>query len=437
MILYYLVAFSLSSQSYFDILGPILTTLPGEVGFWSMLGVSTNLKRSIHFSPDSNRQNGSICTRIPNNANEWDSFFQIQVKSGSLLYVVSDEVCPFWALNNNIDSFSGFILNITSIDDEKLSMSAQFLIKDRMTSNKLCNVDSSTATVKVSYKANSVEFFVENGTEYMKCGKTIPVTDLQKSYFTFFANGPYQNNAHIKNAPKLARFGNSELFYYEMKFSKQIKESENITEINHANKQLILFQQRQNRGASSHPILPVSSSVIKEMEKVFYNLNDDSLDKAQKEKNAEKIRDILIEINERLSESLTVEDLNKLIDATLTVNLEKAERKMEKKRKALQEISNDLNNLQADLTEKLQWLSNFAVESMQNSKEGAVNTLSKFLDVVKESEGLENETTTTIQDFNSTNLPTILYLISFVEFVCYIIFFIIQRKKTHGFVKID
>lgn len=416
----FLLNFLRAEESIYDIMDPITTTSPGEIGVWSLIGVATNMKKSIHFSPDSSRQNAAICNRIPTSSNEWFSQFRVQVSKGSLIYVVSDESCPYWSILNSVNSWSGISLNISRKDNGKMILKARYLNQSQPYEVKLCKVNSENITIKASYGNNTMTYYVlaDNDNKFTECGSPIPISEtISKSYFTFYA----ENSEGI---------GSSEIYHYILKLPIQFKETLNLTENDNFNRQHILLHQEKR--VSEHPSLPLAREIIEEMEKVNYKLS-----KGSQTNTTENIRDLLIEVKKRLKYSLTADDLQKLVHATIAVNLIRAERKMEKRRMAFSSINEDLDNLKGVVNEKLKWLTQYVIKSMNETQDSAVSILAEFLEATKESEELPKEAKRRAKEIKSAWIPTILYSISFIEFICYIIFFCVKRKKTHGFQKID
>ena len=399
---------------------PIKTTSPGEIGVWSLIGVTTNMKKSIHFSPDSSRQNGAICNRIPTSSNEWFSQFRVQVSKGSLVYIVSDESCPYWSISHSVNSWSGISLNITRKNNGKMVLRAHYLNQSQPYEAKLCKVNSENVTIKASYVNNTMTYYVlaDNDNQFTGCGSPIPISEkMSKSYFTFYA----ENSEGI---------GSSEIYHYILKIPSTFKETLNLTESDYFNRQHILLHQEKR--ISEHPSLPLAREIIAEMEKANYKLSQ-----SKQVNTTGNIRDLLIEVKKRLKYTLTTEDLQKLVHATIAVNLIRAERKMEKRRMAFSSINEDLDNLKNVVNEKLNWLNKYVLNSMNEAKGSAVSILTEFLEATKESEELPKEAKRRAKEMKSAWIPTILYSISFIEFLCYVIFFCVKRKKTHGFQKID
>lgn len=399
---------------------PIRTTSPGEIGSWSLIGVATNMKKSIHFSPDSSRQNGAICNRIPTSSGEWFSQFRVQVSKGSLIYIVSDESCPYWSILHSVNSWSGISLNISRKNNGKIVLKAHYLNQSQPYEAKLCKVNSENITIKASYNNSKMAYYVlaDSDNHFTECGSPIPISEnISKSYFTFYA----ENSDGI---------GNSEIYHYILKIPSTFKETLNLTENDDFSRQHILLHQEKR--VSEHPSLPLAREIIDEMEKANYKLSQGNY-----ENTTDNIRDLLIEVKKRLKYSLTADDLQKLVHATIAVNLIRAERKMEKRRIAFSGINEDLDNLKGVVNEKLKWLTQYVLKSMNEAQESAVGILTEFLEATKESEELPKEAKRRAKEIKSAWVPTVLYFISFVEFVSYVIFFCVKRQKTHGFQKID
>ena len=224
--------------------------------------------------------------------------------------------------------------------------------------------------------------------------------------------------------------GSSEIYNHLLQIPSPYHETINITEINEINRQLILLN--QNKHKTNKSLIPLAKLIIDEMEAANYKLS-----KVDSDNTTESIRLLLLEVRNRLKESLTTDDLQKLVHATIAVNLLRAEHKMEKRRMAFASINDELDNLKSVVDEKLKWLSQYVVSSMGEAKVSAIETLNGFVDATKNTENLPKEAKKHAKEIKSIWLPTLLYVISLIELVCYVAFFCIKRKKTHGFKKID
>jgi hypothetical protein len=115
----------------------------------------------------------------------------------------------------------------------------------------------------------------------------------------------------------------------------------------------------------------------------------------------------------------------------------RAEKKMEKRKAAFGGISEDLVSLKRSVNDKLRWLNEYVVEVMSEAKSSAVDTLNQFLNITKEGEGLALEAKRRRRETKSSFWPVFLYVIAFMELVCYLAFFFVKRSRTHGFKKLD
>ena len=404
------------AASIFDIVAPILTSEPGETGFWSLLGVATNMKSSIRFSPDSSRQNGAICQRIPIESTNWSLEFRTRVGLGSLLFLMTEETCPYLQITNGLESWTGFGINMSAGDDG-VTLTGTYLTASNQTVHTLCNVSDRDFEVRVERSGNLIHVSTKTSGNYSTCGSA-EVTISPSVFFSFIATSP-------------DGIGDSEVFHLNASENEEQERTEGfLNSRSEISRQEIWVQQERLNAVK--PVLPLAEAVIARMEEAMY-----VLEKGDSSNTTKEIKEILGEIRGRIGETMSVRDLQQLIQATLAVNLMKIERKMEKRREAFLQIANDLETLKGGIDEKVKWLGAYVANAMAEAKKDAVDTLAVFLKLTKESKKFKTDAKSMSMDMRSNALPMFLYIIAFIELVCYLAFFFVQRAKTHRFKKYD
>ncbi|KAH0789293.1 Legume-like lectin family protein [Histomonas meleagridis] len=404
-----------SLEGSFDIFPPITLSNSNELGFWSLVGVATNLKSSIHFASDYKKQNSGICQRLPTTSNDWLSEFRAEVSKGSLSFIISDNFCPYY-IHTNATSFNQISFNITRIDNMKLKIAFHYLNDDNQIHRNLCQVYSQNVTVRITYKDNTITCYAldDRGSDFTQCGDPIEATIPNANYFSFFAESQ-------------EGIGESELFHFLTRIPPNHTEKFNKTEMDDANRRKL----RKLLKPISHPVLPLAERIINEMEKASYKLDQSG----KNNYSGQEIRDLLLEIRSRLKDSLTTKDLQRLVHATLTVSLMRTEHKMEKRSRSFTEIQDDLKNLKNIVKDKMDSISQCAMDALSNSKNDSINTLMSFYNRIKDYDNLTDEAKSRSKEMKSSFVPTFLYMISFIELACYVAFFFVKRKKTLNFKK--
>lgn len=180
-----------------------------------------------------------------------------------------------------------------------------------------------------------------------------------------------------------------------------------------------------------------------EMEFNNGKLNENESDDFEKENdnsyNQTKLKDSFIEINEmirRADQDLNLDELQIFINQILTVRLNSALSKIEK-------ISSDLNDLKLDLIQTWNNIKNQLLDI-------SVSIHSNFDEIEKETSKLaltyiqqiKNKDIKKIKikipnDSEKDAIIKIMFIICMLEFIGFIIFFLIKRKTTNNWKKID
>ena len=109
-----------------------------------------------------------------------------------------------------------------------------------------------------------------------------------------------------------------------------------------------------------------------------------------------------------------------------------------KRKGMLADISNNLKGLYKGITLDVSQLKSNLVVSMNDVNKYSVTELKKFLNKTQEANiTLSNVTNNSAETIKSMWTPGILYTISIIELICYVIFFVYKRKVTDNFKKYD
>jgi hypothetical protein len=278
---------------------------------------------------------------------------------------------------------------------------------------------SKTATVKAELSSGNVTFSLLGDSEYSfsPCGEPIEARFLVHTFFSFFAKGADD-------------IGDSELYHVMANWAADVSESFNISEIDDQSRAIIANE--EGKVSFVRPVMPLASRVIAEMEESAFKLG-----RAAHGNATDEIRALLVEVRERLNKSLSAADVKRLMHAAFGLRLVKVEKKIEKKKGAFLGISEDLHILKMAIVHKLYWLTVYVRDTMVEAKVTAVDTLNAFLEIAKNSTELAREAKTRAREANAAVLPKFLYIVAIVELLCYLAFFCIKRRRTHGFKKYE
>jgi hypothetical protein len=269
------------------------------------------------------------------------------------------------------------------------------------------------------YRNNNLTFsvLIDSESEYADCGDPIPLPFLSRAFFSFVATSE-------------TGIGDSELYHVIAKVPPAHVEDFQISERDAQSRSEI--QELTRRSCVLRPEMPLASRIITEMETFAFDLT-----RVQKENTSAEIRALFLEVYDRLNKSLSGKELQQLIHTAFSLKLMKAERKMEKRREAFLLIGQEVDGLKRAVDEKLTWMSEYVVDVMEEAKRAAVGTLNTFLEIAENNTELPREAKQRAKDTKAMAMPTVLYVIALMEFVCYLAFFFIRRRRTNGFKKFD
>jgi hypothetical protein len=319
-------------------------------------------------------------------------------------------------VSSGLEGWTGLAINITRREEAKNS---RITITGRQIGEGIdaeylfCKLPEETFILNITSVNGEVSLWLPDQLERKPCGHSLDL-NLSRTFFSFIGTS-YD--------------GIGDMDIYDVS-TRAIKPVDDVFEIDETSRREISIQ--QGKLEVVRPTLPVASRILKEMQ-------DSSLLLGQKDETQtdQDIRSLFLELQNRLGETLSASALEDLIHATLAANLLKAEKKIEKRRTAFAGISGELDSLKTGVTEKLNWLNGYLVEVMTEAKKGAMETLDGFFNMTKENAVLAKEAKARANEARASFWPTLLYVVALMEFVCYLAFLMVQRKRTKGFRKLE
>lgn len=413
----FLVYLGLCSSQVFDLRPPFGKQNADEISYWSLLGVATNMKKSVHFSSDVNKQNGALCHRIPTSSMDWEANFSFSIDSGYLSLMFTEETCPFWVVANFLPIWNGFSLNITKLPNKSIGLrfiSSNITVS---TNDDLCTIQGDKARLLVRSSSGIVTIFVLENGKLMQCGKELSFPFNYLGFFSFLASG-------------LQKEGFSDVYDFYLKLPANHTEPFSINDLNEHSRTNI---KNQVTGfAVSSPRSLELGLVLDEMERLDHILSANDLKVVE-----DNIAKIMSSLQNSLQNTLSIDQLKELIGSKLQKHLSRIEHKIEKRKNSFKEIGDEMKTIVRAVEIKTQWLNDYVIESMSSAKDEAVITLSKFINMTADAQNLPLMAKNTAKDIKSEWIPTFLYVVAFIELTCYIAFFLVRKKKTHNFKKYD
>ena len=396
----------------FDIVPPIKLTAPGDYNYWTLTGSSNNMKNSIHLSSKINKSNGIICTRLPISAIDWNAKLNLSLISGTFDMMYTLNVCPYYDYTNEM-YWRGFSLHFTEIDGEKLDVEVITVKKDYSYSRtKLCQIPTTNPILHVQVKNQSV--FLSYDVGY---GTIEPCSDSLK-YFPYVGAGFF---TFIGQPSR--KTGSADIYEFVLNLPEGHKEEYDKEALEKISRKIITPKNRTFK--HKKPTLA---------QRISYADPEESDDR----NNLKYINGILAEMNESLSNAINAKELDTLIETKIRNNLAVIEKKINKRRDMLLGISNQLSIVKRNMSNNLENLKHHVYLTMNTVSASSVQELKKFLEKAKEAnETLPQAAKESARTVKTMWVPTMLYVIAFIELACYLAFFFHKKKVTSNFKKYD
>lgn len=409
-------------QIDFNIKPPLPYKVPGEFGYWSLLGVATNMKSHIHFLADQNRHYGGIGHRLPMHSDFWSAEFTANIESGSLLFSFTEDVFPYSIIIDEMDGWSGFVIKISNDEEQNQTIISAFVTSELNGTQELslCSLPSKYFTLSIQKCGQNVSVSFINSSLISKCGSNITISPLSSGYFSFFST----------TASGLA---SSQLYNLDVSPEFQTLTSDfNISKINDQNRQRILIQNEHFH--ITRETIPYINNILDEI-----NNSNDILGTTKKtpQEIHNEIRFLLRKVYIRLQKGLSLNVLQKLVLNKITQNLQIAENKIEKRRSDLGQISDQISNAKKIVKNEMLELRDQISDEMDVVKQSTQQSLHQYAQKRNKGEVMINEAKERGRETKSIWIGPFLFFISGIECVCYIAFFFAKKKKTNNFKKID
>ena len=382
--------------SIFDLVAPIVTTRPGSVGYWSLIGAATNMRSSVRFISNATSQmSNGMCHGKGIDAERWTLEMRVKVTSGMLgvrfarhaYTLVGDQVGVVMARDGRRVDVRDFQRSDVAV----------------------CGYDfEDEFELRLERNGFGVDVMVRgNESEYRLC--TSLAIDFQPVYLVVEAS---------------AKVGIGDAEVLSVRASDPDGQLEKVSADG-----LEMESYEEDRETTLKHVM----AALRDSE--MWSLGH-AKEPNQGETTAE-LRAIVPEILERTRSFLPNDKLEKLVLGIVIEGVSNVEAVMHQRRQELVNITEELDAVKSDVDKQVKWLCQYALDSMTEAKKDAVEKLAAFLEYTKNTKSLKQEAKARAREARETAIPTLLYIVAFVELVCYLAFFVTQHKKTHGFKKYD
>lgn len=425
-------SFLLSLASSFDqrysITAPIELTNVSEIGNWTFRGSTIPLKKKfIRLTSSNLDEYGLICQRVPTLFQDWNIEIEISVKDGKaggdfFEFLFSEELCPSAPVQ-----YRGVLvyINTSDIDSDGKSQILVFPNDNNYfdygkgLDGGRIKVRNQDEPVRIIFKREDDQFsgFSHEGTKEVLLFNYQIKNLIKHGYFSIYALSGEKGDIHD--------------LYSFMTYPREYDMPEYSYDISYRNRKIIEENvlQRREMKEKRRAKMQVSGKYTA-----------DSIDHQRKLYGSEgNIKDAFLEVNEaarRSQDTVTATDLKQFINQKVLPSIKKAAEKTEIEfiefsniQSHIKEIWENLQNQLRDLVFSTQReMKQMGDEVLGNAQKVSLGEM-KVETVVTETEKKNKEQSNIVQK--------ILIFIMIIELIGYITFFLIMKRKTHGFVKID
>lgn len=391
-----------------------------EIKDWSIRGSVANLKSFLRLTSATANNFGGICHRIPTRFQDWTIELEFLTKGGNggegFYFYFTKEFCP-----DNSDLFNGFaiFINTTTIyssNYSQLSFHNTFNHSNSSLVGKIHIKNSSSTRLYITKTNNSIEMeYLSNGfrTKIFTANLNMPIR------FGYFSLYSYTNSKH---------FSNHDLHSFRTyPMSEVFPESKiNYSSLNRKvlqDNQIVRKVLKENKRAR----MPISR-IYRQLR---HELNDSLSGEPQNLKDAFKI---IREAETRMTNTVTITNLSNFINIKVDPSIEKVIKMIEIAQLKFDDCKIDMNDAWSYLKTQIIDLSVESEQAMQKLKDEMIS----YAKTIKLAKINHKQMKRGIQlGNNHLKIESYLMLICLLEFVIYVIVFIIKRHKTQGFKKID
>jgi hypothetical protein len=427
-----LALFAVASPTTWDpsynLIPPHRLTELGEIGFWTLRGSATNLKKLIRLTSNAAAQSGGVCLRLPVRTRHWMLHIEVQIHpglnagSGFFLSFTSDVCSDTWAKPN------GFGIWIDTGSPQPDASVPVFFIegekgasKRQIGSVRIRTNPTSPAVLYIARNDHQLVFDILQNFQYERIG-ILDVDDLLKfGYFTLTANTTSDGDIHDLISFRL-------FILDDLTPDKQaLQDNVDYDVVNRK----IIRQAKQARHESKdrrRQQMPTVFSLVNEAKDGQLTGEAVELKKALR---------VLVEAQMRVGQEVTLKKLAQLINGPLSKTIEVADRKLRHASERFSETQDEITELWSTLKTSLIDLGIEATTEMAKIEADFLAAIEWLNLTGIDVSGAKKPLKEQAGPIADSSLSMLLLAIAFIEVFCYVAFFCIRRKTTHGFKKAD
>ena len=419
------VCVGVAVESGLSLIPPLVTTGVGEIGNWTLVGSSVNMKRLIRLTPNIEDSVGFVCLRVPTFTRDWTVDFEVSVHSGNpsgegLFISFTSEVCPSGPVE--IRGFS-ILMNTSEIGADGRSP-----VYYQSSNNppklvgrvRLYWPEVWVVPMKLSRSEKSVRLDVAQELVFEE-------TDMELIDYGYFTIAAQTDEDHASSHDLL-----SWRFTPIARPGEKISAPDSGVDWGSVERDVIDKQKRERREGKEQRRreMPITRDILNKLNRLDKQLDgsDTGLMAALK---------IIKEAATRAADGVSGPALREFIETNVDLAIESANSKLSAASTSIVQIREEINALWSNLQTRLLEIGTEATQQMmkidtdfeklmQDLKIGHFDAILASRQLTSKAQSVDNSTATLV-----------LTIVALVELIADIIFFLVRRRTTHGFKKYD
>ena len=422
-------------QKEYSLIPPLETTEIGEIGNWTIQGTATNLKNSVRLTSAVPSSIGSICQRVPTLFKEWSIELEIKASNPDgnndkpghgIWFFYSQEVCPEFSLD-----FNGFTFWVNTSSTDSNGYSNVYFAKG----NQNTDLSKLKPVGKVRARDEKKPLRIQISRRFDRL--TVDATKdtiLERIVDEDIKGTPDYGYFTLSAVTTSERVDNNDILSMRVYSMSPIDHPNKNHDFSTENRKFIENSKRERRKMKErrHKAMETVLKFLEESKKSNKKLN------AKTDLDLKEAVKVIDEAYRRSLNTMTLDTLEQFIQETVDATVTTAQKKIELAQAKYSETQQDIDELWSSLKRQLVDLAIEEKEALQLIQQEVLE-YAKHINFANTK--INPDSTADLKkeaaNLTDSNLTNILLIISLIEIVLYLIFFLYMRRKTDNFKKRD
>jgi hypothetical protein len=422
---------AVSLEPLYSLFSPFNRTDISEIGNWSLRGSAVSWKNVIRLTSDSLATEwGAVCQRAPTAFVDWSIEIEISARGkgaggGAISFVYSEDVCP-----EKPAKFNGFRVTINTSQTDSSEYSPVYFSEGSFENGKeygKLKIRNQNYPLRVRIVRSEGSVCVES-TTYMRFETLFEVELKTKipdfGYFTVAAETDFEHS------------DNNDLYLIRTRAQTEVAYERISQEVLVNNRKILesdALKRREAKKARREALLPAMHRYLE-----VRAANNDDLSVSSGRPDMSDAFELVKEAAKRGMDGVTIDMLKVFINRYLQDTLAKAGKKVNLALDSFDDTRGDVGEMWTYLRAQLldlagetrRALTILAEEALESARQVQLDHWARHVgpSFVERSANAYG---------SPGKMPMVLIIVMLFELVAYVIFFIKQHSKTHGFKKVD